>query len=226
VITGAPRVSIAQLLEAGVTLQPHEAVAIARAVVSYPSSSEPPVSVNRLLDGPVSLDNVELTVDGRVECARSATTPAVSEVAILLQAMLPPGMRAPGATGRALLEVDAPPFDSIDPFFRALARYEQGDRDEVLRSLLERAGFARPAAPASPPQDARRQPRAAGEDAASRFLAASSPSIAERWASATRVDELRRQLRDADRRAFERRAGAAMSNLPFTTGATTSGASM
>jgi WD40 repeat protein len=207
---GTTRVSIAELLETGVTLQPHEAVAIARAVVTCPSSSEPTASAAPRLYGPVSLENVELTVDGRVECTQSAATPAVSEVAIFLQAMLPPGLRAPGglryAIGRALLEVEAPPFDSIHEFSRALARYEQGDRDEVLRSLLERAGFARPAALTSPRQDARRQPRAAGEDAAGGFPVAPSPSMVERRSSAARVDELRRQLREADRHAFERAA--------------------
>src|SRR5262249_15420438 len=65
-------------------------------------------------------------------------------LAILLQQLLPPGTpKVPGALrygiARALHDVDAPPFDSIEDFSRALERFETGDRTAVVRALVERA---------------------------------------------------------------------------------------
>src|SRR6184192_2397220 len=119
-------ISIAALHERGLVLRPHEAVAIAQALIHRSLQSE---SVVRPPYGPPTAETVELTSDGSVACVCCAATPAVSEIAILLQELLPPGKtRVPGglryALGRALLEVDAPPFDSIEDFSRALARYE------------------------------------------------------------------------------------------------------
>jgi hypothetical protein len=72
--------------------------------------------------------------------------PAVSEVAILLEAMLPAGTRLPATLrytiARALLNVDAPPFDSIEELSSALARFERNDRDAVIRDLVDRARAA------------------------------------------------------------------------------------
>src|SRR5205807_2479176 len=107
---------------------PHEAIAIVQTLIDQPDAS---AAVAQPPYGPPSLDSVELQVDGLVVCRRLATRPAVSEIAILLQALLPPGPVPGGlryAMGRALLETDGPPFDSIDDFSEVLARYEKGDR--------------------------------------------------------------------------------------------------
>jgi hypothetical protein len=52
---------------------------------------------------------------------------------------MPGGLRY--AIARALLDVDAPPFDSLADFSATLGRFEQGDRRLVLRLLAHRAGL-------------------------------------------------------------------------------------
>ena len=81
--------------------------------------------------------------DGSVVCRGCRDTPAVSELGHFLDALLPAGSpRVPGAVrytiARALLDVDAPPFESLDDFSRDLARHEQGDRAEDVRRALAR----------------------------------------------------------------------------------------
>jgi len=76
-------------------------------------------------------------------------TPSVFEAALLLQSMLPAGAgQVPGALryaiARGLLEVVAPPFESIGDFSRALQRFERGDRRAAVRGLLNRMPAARP----------------------------------------------------------------------------------
>jgi hypothetical protein len=139
-------VSIAQLQHAGVTLEPVEAVAVAQQLIHTlrrcddAGVVEPPY-------GPPTAANVVLNADGSVSCAACGTTPAISEIAIFLDALLPPGsLRMPGGLrytiARGLLEVDVAPFDSLDDFSRALGRHESGPRDEVVRRLLRRAEWA------------------------------------------------------------------------------------
>lgn len=199
------RVSVAQLLNEGVVLAPHEAVAIAQALIAGdgPAADAP--------HGAPTIETVELTATGDV-VSPSESRPAVSEIAILLQAMLDGAPRVPGALryaiARALLEVEGPPFDSIEEFSRALARHERGDRGAVVRGLLERGGYARVAAPAPLVFRLPRDVRSAGEDAASGVQAASSRPTVERRRRGPRVDELRRQLRAADARAYEQQAAA------------------
>src|SRR5262249_30503734 len=122
----------------GLALRPHEAVAIVQALIYGPEAS----TAARSPYGPPTPETVEVTDEGSVVCTCSAATPAVSEIAILLQALLPSDPRIPGglrsATSRALLEVGAPPFDSIAECSRPLARFERGDRAEVVRGLFDR----------------------------------------------------------------------------------------
>src|SRR5262249_6832868 len=97
--------------------------------------------------GPPSLDTVQLRQDGSVVCQSSATVPAVFEIAILLDEMLPAGsIRVPGGLrytiARALVEGGAPPFESVVEFSAVLARYERGDRRDILRQLYARAAHA------------------------------------------------------------------------------------
>src|SRR5205807_3405203 len=137
---------------------------------------------------------VEVDSDGTVVCTCSAATPAVSEVAILLHALLPPDTtRAPGglryAIHRALLEVEAPPFDSIEDFSRTLARFERGDRADVVRGLVERA---------IAPTAAINGPERFAPIPISKHQAAKNQRV-ERRRAGPGADELRRQLREADR---------------------------
>jgi hypothetical protein len=130
--------TIADLIDAGVAIEPHEAVALVLELIQNPTCDppEPPF-------GPPSLANVYLEADGSVACRACEATPAVSEIAILLQRLLgDTPQRAPGglryAIARALLEVDAPPFDSVNDFAVVLGRFERGDREQVLRGLFAR----------------------------------------------------------------------------------------
>jgi hypothetical protein len=195
--------SIAELLEREDRLEPHEAVAIVQQLIHEAHDGlgeEPTVPA-----GPLSTDRVHLDADGSAVSVGSSATPAVSEVANLLQSMLSVGTpQVPGglryAIARALLDVDAPPFDSLEEFSGALARFERGDRREVVRKLLRRA------APAPHIVGLSRRPiplfsaRAGEGSAVSTHPAFPSPS--DRRMSTVSVTELRRQLREADQRLF------------------------
>jgi hypothetical protein len=133
--------SIAELQRAGVILDAGEAVAIAQQLIQALQQSgvgiEPPY-------GPPTASNVVLNADGSVSCAACGTTPAISEIAIFLDSLIPAGSpRVPGGLryliARGLLEVDVAPFDSLDAFSEALTRHERGPRHEVVRRLLKRA---------------------------------------------------------------------------------------
>jgi hypothetical protein len=133
--------SLTEIQETGVTLRADEAVAIVQQLIHNPIDGDPPIDPPH---GPPAPDNVYLDEEGFVTCRACAITPAVSEIAILLQALLPPGTPlVPGALrytmARALLDVDAPPFDSVHDLSDALARFERGDRTAVVRALVARA---------------------------------------------------------------------------------------
>jgi hypothetical protein len=150
-------------------------------------------------------------------CTGFDVAPAVSEVAILLQAMLASAARVPGglqyAIARALLEVDAPPFDSLAEFSRALARFEQGDRRAAVRSLLGRHLMAHRFASDMP---SRAAGAAAAVGSSPGVVEPAAPSVgkpasrpaADRRRIAPQVTELRRHLRDADQRLFEQQIAA------------------
>ncbi|MBS1817473.1 MAG: hypothetical protein JSU08_06070 [Acidobacteria bacterium] len=161
-----------------------EAVAIAQVLLAGNSSQDhvaPPF-------GLLSLDSVALDASGTVHCTSSAATPTTVEVAILLEALLaatpdkvPGGLRY--TVSRALLEVEAPPFDSVGEFSAALARYELGAPDIVLREAAARiGGHPHPDVEVS-------QLRAQAAD--------------ERRRVGTSHVEMRRALREADRRIYE-----------------------
>jgi hypothetical protein len=148
--------------------------------------------------GPPTPETVHLDRDGSVVCMGCDVAPAVSEVAILLQAMLTSAVKVPGglryALARALLEVDARPFDSLADFSRTLARFEQGDRRGVVRSLLERN---------APKAEVQRWP-----DAVIPLPPRGVRPVADRRKVAVQVTELRRHLREADQRLFEQQVAA------------------
>jgi hypothetical protein len=178
--------SIAELLSHEVVPQPHEAVAIAQSVMGEDArSSEPPF-------GPLSPETVRISADGTVVCVGCDVAPAVSEVAILLETMLASSAKVPGGLrytiARALLEVDAPPFDSLSDFSASLERFEQGDRRNMVRNVVAR--------------DAR-----AGGPVILEFRPAAPPPPAvrsERRRISPAITELRRHLREADRERFEK----------------------
>ncbi|HXI31997.1 MAG TPA: hypothetical protein VNG89_26345 [Vicinamibacterales bacterium] len=123
-------IRLAELLAEGVHVQPHEAVAIAQLLIEGGAAAPSP-------------ENVELTGGGDAVCVGCDVTPAVFEIAVLLRTLIPPG--TPGVPGalryaiaRGLLDVDAPPFDSVAEFSRSLERFEYGDRRTAIRLLLRR----------------------------------------------------------------------------------------
>jgi len=140
------RASVADILAAHVTIQPEETIAIAQQLIATFRSGvragvvEPPF-------GRPTPDRVILNEDGSVVCRGCETTPAVSEIAMLLQTLLPPApARVAGGlrytVARALLDVDVAPFDSLDELSETLARYERGPREQLVIGLLHRFAAA------------------------------------------------------------------------------------
>jgi hypothetical protein len=172
--------SIAELLSTGITLNTDEAVAIARALITNRPGSPSGESHQPLL-----LEDVCLGPDGAVICRGCGETAhTLSEVALFLRELVPIGTAGiPGglhyAIARALLEVDAPPFDSAEDFSNSLARFESGDRPRVLRELFERA------------------------QTNARFKSRSS--TARRRVSSSSIDDLRSALHAADTRLLEQK---------------------
>jgi WD40 repeat protein len=136
---------LSEIRARGVALSTYEAIAIVQALIhsdQSASDARPPY-------GPPTDETVTVDAAGVVACRTCAATPAVSEIAILLQDLLPMGtIGVPGALryalARALLEVEAPPFDSIEEFSRTLERFEGGERTRLLRDLYQRAVSTRP----------------------------------------------------------------------------------
>jgi len=168
--------SVAEVQSAGVTIEPEEAVAVVQQLIDAlrrgtAGPAEPPY-------GPPTPATVRLADDGSVVCRACETMPAVSEVAILLQQMLPARKGIPGGLhytiARALLDVDVPPFDSLDDLSETLARYERGPRQQIIQRVMHRFDTRRALVPWAV-ADRRRHPRAA---------------------------ELRRALREADARLY------------------------
>src|SRR6185295_11519105 len=153
--------ALSDIKHSGGTIRAEEAVAIVQQLIqnttlSCDERAEPPF-------GPPSPDGVFVNERGLVTCHSCESTLGVSEVAIFLQQLLPAGTpRVPGALrymiARALHDVDAPPFDSIDEFSAGLARFERGDRAEVIRAMVARVGAVAVApAPAPAALEDRRQ---------------------------------------------------------------------
>jgi hypothetical protein len=141
---GVMTCSITELLATGVVLEADEAVAIAQQLIAAlrdvheTDEVQPPF-------GPPSADNVFLREDGTVFCRGCRTTPAVSEIGIFLDSLLPEGSpRVPGGLrytiARALLNIDVPPFGSLDELSRDMARHELGDRAAAVQRALARYG--------------------------------------------------------------------------------------
>ena len=175
--------SVAEVQRAGIVIESEEAVAIAQQLIGAlcrsdrAGAAEPPY-------GPPTASTVFLEDDGSVVCRTCEATPAVSEVAFLLQAMLPPQTRAPGGLrytiARAVLDVDVPPFDTLEEFSDTLRRYERGPRDVIIARLMQRFAARRALAPRAM-VNRRQHPR---------------------------TTELRRALREADARLYLQKVAA------------------
>ncbi|MCU1384068.1 MAG: hypothetical protein JWL71_2765 [Acidobacteria bacterium] len=170
--------SLDQLRAKGITFTPDEAVAITQKLIEGLRHQRDAAAV-RPPYGPPSTENVWLTDEGTVICRGCTATPAVSEVGIFLESLLPQSLRVPGALrytiARALLDVDVPPFDSLDDLSRDLARHERGTRAEVVRGVLTRADRT----------------------------GSSTLALVDRRKARGSTSELRRALREADARLFE-----------------------
>jgi len=174
--------AIAELNRQGITFSADEAVAITQQLISGLRSGGAHDAA-RPTYGPPSLEHVALNDDGSV-VSLGGENARVSEVGIFLDALLPEGStKVPGGLrytmARALLDVDVPPFDSLDDLSGELARHEHGDRASVVRGVISRSRGLQPATGLAL-VDRRR-----GHDAAS-------------------ATELRRSLRAADARLYER----------------------
>ena len=133
-------IPLSLLIERGVQIDAPEAVAIVQALAST--------------SGCPSVDNVEIDSDGGARCRSSQGEPHVQALAALLDRLLPrSGVAAPlrYTVARGLGVVEAPPFESVEDFSQALARFEAGDRAETIRALLARARPSRPIAPLPTP---------------------------------------------------------------------------
>jgi hypothetical protein len=139
--------SIAELLATGVVLEADEAVAIAQQLIAALRDLRDTAEVQPPY-GPPSVANVFLRDDGTLFCRACKATPVVSEVGIFLDSLLPEGSpRVPGGVrytiARALLNVDVPPYNSLDELSRDLARHERGDRAAAVRRVLAQYGALR-----------------------------------------------------------------------------------
>jgi len=180
--------TLAELTGQNVEITVADAVAIAQQLICEPG----PLCDARAPYGPLTLDNLAVTANGRVLCLHTALTPTVIEVGLVLQRMLVNSESLPGGlrytVSRAVHEVEAPPFESTEDFSRALERFEAGDRREQLKSLYERA---------------RASSMLDGDVASSNATAPQTPGYAERRTRQQSAAVLRRQLRDADQRFYE-----------------------
>ncbi len=136
----APRVSLAELSAAGISLHAAEAAAIVIEVCRQYSRGE--------LHGIPSAHVIGLTPDGTLLAEGPITTdrPPVAKAAQLLDDLLPPfgshpSYRVPGGLrlilSRATGTLDLPPFGSLDDFCTALARFAAPDLGSAARSLYE-----------------------------------------------------------------------------------------
>ena len=130
-------IPLSLLIERGVQIDAPEAVAIVQALASA--------------GGSPTIDNIEIDSDGDVRCRNSQGEPDVRPLAALLDRLLPKS-GIPAAlrytVARGLGVVEAPPFESVEDFSRALARFAVEDRAGTIRTLLARARPSRPVAPA------------------------------------------------------------------------------
>lgn len=133
------RVSLAELIDADVSLRPDEAVAIVRDVCRQHADGD--------LRGIPNAAVIRLTPEGRilVEGPMSRDQDAVPAAAALLSELLPgfqtpTGFKVPGGLrlvlARATRTIDLPPFANVGEFCAALERFAAADPAETARRLF------------------------------------------------------------------------------------------
>src|SRR5579871_4810660 len=136
-------VSLAELRRSGLALTADEVVAIAEKLIDQPPDARPHPPF-----GPLAPERIRIGSDGTISCVGCAVTPTVAELAILMHDLLASTPHVPGglryAIARALHEVDAPPFDSLEEFAAAIERYVPRHRDDTLRRLVARRDRRKP----------------------------------------------------------------------------------
>jgi hypothetical protein len=171
--------SISELRRQGITLDAAEAVAIVKQLIDARDGADEVAAPF----GPPTADNVFLKDDGSVVCRGCGSTLAVSEVGLFLESLLDSVGRAPGGLrytiARALLNVDVPPFDSLADLSRDLERHQRGNSAAIVRALLARSR---------------------GVAVVDRVAAVER----RRSRAAASTSELRRALREAEARLYER----------------------
>ena len=150
------RVSLAELAAAQIRLRPAEAVALVSEICRQNLAS--------ILPGIPSPGVIRLSRDGgiAIEGPVRASQDDVARAATLLETLLPgfeaaPEFRASGALrlliARALGTLDLPPFESLEDFTAAIARFTTLDAGETARSLFktwEKAASQLAVEPAAP----------------------------------------------------------------------------
>jgi len=195
--------TLAELTGQNIEIAVADAVAIAQQLICEPDvlrDAQPPYE-------PLTMESVALTAEGAVRCLHTASTPTVTEVGLLMQSLLRSSPSLPGGlrytVSRAIHEVEAPPFESVEDLSKALERFESGDRREQIASLYQRAKAAS-------------EPKAGlVTSAAPESDASGSPERRVRQQSAA---SLRRQLRDADQRFYEAQLHASQAHGPAEKG--------
>ena len=134
-------IALSDVLGLGVRLETHEAVALARELLTHPCGVPTP-------------ENIQVGSDGSASCISTDGMPSVKSIAELLVMLLPagtPNVPAPlrYTIARGLDLVEAPPFKSLGEFSNVLARFEKGASRDVLRGVLQRG--ARPSRPIAQP---------------------------------------------------------------------------
>ena len=137
--------SLEDLLNTGVPISPHEAVAIVQQLLLADDSPAEEIDVTPA--------DVILHENGLVDCRCGLAS--VEALGHLLDGILPSGggVRVSGAlrltVARACHAIDAPAFASRFALSAALERFEHGRREVVVRELLARAGKAPDACPST-----------------------------------------------------------------------------
>lgn len=148
------RVSLTELIAAGVRLTPAEAAAIVSDVCRQQADGR--------LRGIPSAHVIRISEDGRVtaEGPVNADGPVIECAAQLLDGLVrdrdaPPEFRMPGglrlALARGLRQMDLPPFGSLDEFAASVERFAAPDLPTVARELFKAwEGVSHPAAVPAP----------------------------------------------------------------------------
>jgi Tol biopolymer transport system component len=188
-------VPVSDFLSRGIGIEPDEAVALVLELISdlrIRGDAEPGSAADSL-----TVDSILLGPDGTVRCDRGAAAPAVSDVGRLLDTIIRAGApkRVSGALrftiARAVLEVDVPPFASLEELAGSLKRFERGQRMQVLVALYARGTGSEP----------KTRP---GSRASSRAPIAAAAVQSERRRTTPSETQLRRQLRKADLELYEK----------------------